>query len=259
MHAITQCCAMKLLAPLDKRAQFIEQLNSFLPPDIRAITMTKVSKGFNAKSHCTKRRYHYLLPTYALQPHSELTALLQVEFNLQGPVQGAGSEGGYIEEFSKRGVGRAGLEHVYPQVKSYRTAPEAIERLRTALKSYVGTKAYHNFTTGKLPSDANAKRFVLSFDCGEPFVDEESGVEWVLLSVLGQSFLLNQIRKMVGMAVEVCRGATPLSTIQDAFTTRKVRNTFHYSFNLFFIYVCCWLDGTTHGAFVRVIFGRIIL
>lgn len=222
VHAITQCCAMKLLAPLDKRTQFIEQLNTFLPADIRAITMTKVSKGFNAKSHCTKRRYHYLLPTYALQPHADLTALLQEQFNQQGPVPGAGCEGGYIEEFSKRGVGRVGLEQVYAKVKSHRVTPDAIGRLRVALKSYEGTKAYHNFTTGKLPSDANAKRFIISFECGEAFVDEASGVEWVLLSVLGQSFLLNQIRKMVGMAVEVCRGATPLSTIQDAFTTRKV-------------------------------------
>lgn len=219
---MTQCCALKLLAPLDKRERFIEQLNSFLPPDIRAFTMTKVSKGFNAKSHCTKRRYHYLLPTYALQPHADLTALLQAQFDLQGPVAGAGSEGGYLEEFSKRGVAKAGLETVYNAVKGYRASADTITRLREALKAYVGTRSYHNFTTGKLPSDTNAKRFIISFDCGESFVDAASGVEWVQLTVLGQSFLLNQIRKMVGMAMEVCRGATPPSTILDAFTTRKV-------------------------------------
>jgi tRNA pseudouridine38-40 synthase len=213
---------MKLLAHPDKRAQFIEQLNNFLPEDIRAFTMTKVTKGFNAKSHCTKRRYHYLLPTYALQPHGDLTALLAEQYKLQGPVAGAGAEGGYLEDSSKRGVGREGLETVYAAVKGYRATPDTIARLRGALKLYVGTRGYHNFTTGKLPSDANAKRFIISFDCGEPFVDGASGVEWVQLTVLGQSFLLNQIRKMVGMAVEVCRGATPASTIHDAFTTRKV-------------------------------------
>ena len=219
---MTQCCALKLSVALDKRAQFIEEVNSFLPEDIRALTMTKVSKGFNAKSHCTKRRYHYLLPTYALQPHADLTALLQEQFDLQGPVMGAGSEGGYIEEFSKRGLAKTGLQVVYDKVKNYRTTTEEVQRLRDAVKTFEGTRAYHNFTTGKLPSDANAKRFIISFDCGEPFVDQASGVEWVLLTVLGQSFLLNQIRKMVGMAVEVCRGATPASTIHDAFTTRKV-------------------------------------
>lgn len=216
---------MKLLLALDKRAEFIEQLNSFLPADIRALAMTKVSKGFNAKQHCTKRRYQYLLPTYALQAHAELTELLHEQFVLQGPLAGAGSEGGYLEEFSKRGVGRGGLHAVYDTIKHHRTTPEVVQRLRDALKLYEGTHPYHNFTTGKLPSDANSKRFILSFGCGEPFVDSVSGVEWVLLTVLGQSFLLNQIRKMVGVAVEVCRGATPVSTVLDAFTTRKVRCT----------------------------------
>jgi tRNA pseudouridine38-40 synthase len=213
---------MKIAAPQDNRQAFIAQLNSFLPPDIRAFTLSKVSKAFNSKSHCTKRKYHYLLPTYVLQAASEVNGLLQAHYDRHGPVAGAGYEGGYVEENSRRSVGRAGLQEIHAALTQYR-APEAVlASLREALKTYVGTRSYHNFTTGKSPTDANSKRYILSFDCGEPFVDAASGVEWVLLSVVGQSFLLNQIRKMVGMAVEVARCAAPLSTIQDAFTTRKV-------------------------------------
>lgn len=222
VHAVTQCCAMKLLLPTDKKAQFIDQLNSFLPADIRAITMTRVSKGFNAKAHCTKRRYHYLLPTYALTAATDMNNLLQEAFNAQGPVVGAGYEGGYVEENGKKSLARAGLDSVYQKIKGHRASAESVATLREALKAYEGTRAYHNFTTGKHPDDTNAKRYIISFDCGEPFVDEASGVEWVLLTVLGQSFLLNQIRKMVGMAVEVSRGAATISTIKDAFTSRKV-------------------------------------
>ena len=222
VHAVTQCCAMKLLLPTDKKAQFIDQLNSFLPADIRAITMTRVSKGFNSKTHCTKRRYHYLLPTYALTGNADMTKLLQEGYEAQGPIAGAGYEGGYVEENGKKSLGRAGLDAIYHTLKDHRASADAIAKLREALKMYEGTHAYHNFTTGKHPDDSNAKRYIVSFDCAEPFVDHSSGVEWVLLSVLGQSFLLNQIRKMVAMAVEVARGAATLSTIMDAFTNRKV-------------------------------------
>lgn len=48
-----------------------------------------------------------------------------------------------------------------------------------------GTKAYHNFTKDKHPDDMDAKRFIISFDCDDPWVDERTGLEWVLLSVLG--------------------------------------------------------------------------
>lgn len=50
-----------------------------------------------------------------------------------------------------------------------------------------GTKAYHNFTKDKHPDDMDAKRFIISFDCDDPWVDERTGLEWVLLSVLGAS------------------------------------------------------------------------
>lgn len=219
---MTQCCAMKLLCNPHQKEQFIADINSFLPSDIRALTMTRVSKGFNAKQNCTKRRYHYLIPTYTLLPDTEMNALLKAQFDIQGPVVNAGRQGGYVEENTKRSLAHAGLNEVYHQVKGHRSSPESITKLREALKSYEGTRAYHNFTTGKHPDDANAKRFIISFDCAEPFVDETTGVEWVLLTVLGQSFLLNQIRKMVGMAVEVARGAATQSNIVDAFTSRKV-------------------------------------
>ena len=97
-----------------------------------------------------------------------------------------------------------------------------IELLREALKCYEGTQMYHNFTTGKHPTDANARRYVISFTCGEPFVETTSGAEWVLLSVVGQSFLLNQIRKMIGLASEVATGHAPLSMMKSALSKQKV-------------------------------------
>jgi tRNA U38,U39,U40 pseudouridine synthase TruA len=98
----------------------------------------------------------------------------------------------------------------------------SMEAIEEALKGYEGTNPYHNFTTGKAPSDSNVKRFVVEFECDDPVVDESTGVEWVLLSVLGQSFLLNQIRKMVGLAVDIARGATSIDKISDAFSPQRL-------------------------------------
>ena len=46
--------------------------------------------------------------------------------------------------------------------------------------------------------------------------------EWVLISVLGQSFLLNQIRKMLGLAIEVVNGTATDDNLASSFSKAKV-------------------------------------
>ena len=94
-----------------------------------------------------------------------------------------------------------------------------METFRAALKKYEGTQRYHNFTSGKSAEDQSAQRYIISFEASDPFLGVNRGrcssgidgkgctqeisttvvpaVEWVCLCVYGQSFLLNQIRKMV--------------------------------------------------------------
>ena len=49
-------------------------------------------------------------------------------------------------------------------------------------------------------------RHILSFTIDRTFVDPTSQLQFVVLAVHGQSFMLNQIRKMVGLAVVAARG-----------------------------------------------------
>ena len=44
--------------------------------------------------------------------------------------------------------------------------------------------------------DMTAQRYVISFTCTEPF--DLLGTEYIRVKVEGQSFVFNQIRKMVG-------------------------------------------------------------
>ena len=75
--------------------------------------------------------------------------------------------------------------------------------LNAALSSYVGTHNFHNYAAGVKAAEQQAKRYMLSFECPGT-VDIAGAGTWVRLVVVGQSFMLHQIRKMVCVSVFVC-------------------------------------------------------
>lgn len=100
--------------------------------------------------------------------------------------------------------------------KAYRVPSKRIDRLRDALSAYVGTKNYHNYTVNKKFKDPSAKRLIKSFKAAEgPIII--NGTEWISLKVHGQSFMMHQIRKMVGMAALVVRCGCPVDRIAETF------------------------------------------
>ncbi|KAK7537821.1 tRNA pseudouridine synthase [Phyllosticta citricarpa] len=100
--------------------------------------------------------------------------------------------------------------------KAYRIPEKRLERLRAALDAYVGTRNYHNYTVRKTFKDASAKRHIKSFKAAEkPIII--ANTEWISLKVHGQSFMMHQIRKMVGMAALVVRCGCPVDRIRETF------------------------------------------
>merc|ERR1712216_389220 len=91
-----------------------------------------------------------------------------------------------------------------PGAEDWTFTKETQKRVDEVLACYVGTHNFHNFTSRMDPNMAQAKRYIISFKCGDPFTID--GREYVSLTVIGQSFILHQIRKMVGMALAVVRG-----------------------------------------------------
>jgi hypothetical protein len=106
VHAVMQCCAMKLSMPLDGRIEFMKNVNSFLPSDIKMHSLSKVTKNFNSKMHCSKRRYHYLLPTYMLQDKAVILDALGAASVVQGPIVDCARAGGYAELGSDKFLGK---------------------------------------------------------------------------------------------------------------------------------------------------------
>lgn len=91
-----------------------------------------------------------------------------------------------------------------------------VQRLEAILRQYMGTHCFSNFTEN-LPSDnAASRRYVIEMRCSVPFLPTGSGVYYVAVVVFGQSFVLHQIRKMVGLALFVFWGCAPECAIRVA-------------------------------------------
>ncbi|RVE48501.1 hypothetical protein evm_006812 [Chilo suppressalis] len=104
--------------------------------------------------------------------------------------------------------------------KKYRITPEKLEEVNKILSTYKGTKSYHNFTEKKHYQDPSASRYMLGFSVEKVFV--ESDMEFAVLLVKGQSFMLHQIRKMVGLTIALVRGHADPSILEKAFGKDKV-------------------------------------
>lgn len=105
--------------------------------------------------------------------------------------------------------------------KSYRLPAERYEELNKILSLYVGTKNYHNFTIRKEPNDPSCRRYIMSFECPQPFVPDNTEVEFARLKVKGQSFMMHQIRRMVGLVIAIMRGHVESFVIAHAFEREK--------------------------------------
>ncbi|KAG8624751.1 hypothetical protein KVT40_007818 [Elsinoe batatas] len=105
--------------------------------------------------------------------------------------------------------------------RSYRISPARIALIQSALSAYVGTKNFHNYTIQKAATDPSAKRNIKSFVVNpEPIIIE--GTEWLSLKVHGQSFMMHQIRKLVGMVTLLVRcGADAPKRINESYGKEK--------------------------------------
>ena len=105
-------------------------------------------------------------------------------------------------------------------VPSYRIKASEIERVNEILKLMHGTHNFHNFTSGKGANEASAQRYIMEFKAEQPFV--KKGYEFIVLSVKGQSFMLHQIRKMIGLCIAICRGFCGEDVIERSWAKSKM-------------------------------------
>ncbi|ETW09598.1 tRNA pseudouridine(38-40) synthase, variant [Aphanomyces invadans] len=208
VHAAGQLVSMKLCIEDGKLNEFRNNVNSFLPPDIQVLDIVAVTKNFNSKNSCDRRTYEYLTPTFVFAPKGVMT---------DKPATASGQwTAATYDEFNSIKVD----PEAWAMQKEFRLDATALAKLRETLAIFVGTHNFHNYTSKLPPYSPQCNRYILSFEADDPFV--KNGTEWIRLRVVGQSFLLHHIRKMIGTTMDVLRGSTPATTIKTAFEQTKM-------------------------------------
>ncbi|BAM39587.1 pseudouridylate synthase [Theileria orientalis strain Shintoku] len=191
-----------------KEELFIKTLNAVLPEDIRCFKIQRVTKGFDARIMCSKRKYEYLLPVWVLCrkfefPNEEhegiykrLESYMEENMNNKENVKAYKSEEALYEEQGK-----------YVEVEEY------LEKLRQILKQYEGTKDFHNFTVKQRLETKNTQRYIEKIKVKE---EEIEGMKLVRITIQGQSFLYNQIRKMICLALQEYLAVAPKNAVKYA-------------------------------------------
>ncbi|KAJ1956472.1 tRNA pseudouridine synthase 1 [Linderina pennispora] len=199
VHAAGQVVSLKMII---EDPEIVSKVNEKLPEQIRVWGYVRVIRSFNAKTMCDSRVYEYLLPTYVFMPPSARNA-----------------EVAKTVAYGEREVVESTKEEM-EEKRAYRITPEQLEMTRQAFAKYKGTHDFRNFTVTRGCTASNSKRFIMSFTVSDPMVID--GGEWLSLKVQGQSFMLHQIRKMVGLVIMMVRTSTPLTLIDALFDGPRV-------------------------------------
>lgn len=254
VHAAGQVVSVKMLVKTDlvgdegvedREAAALEAtvplLNATLPSDIRIFGIKRTANSFHSKERCDSRFYEYLLPTYALAPASA-TPYTNPAPRSSSPTEEAQAGKAPTEERVRAGadsddeaerleaaseatpstgewVSRL-TEEEQCLISEYRLPGERLQQLRDFVARYKGTHPFHNFTIGKSAGDLSSRRHILDVIVGQPFV--QGRIEWVSIIFHGQSFMLHQIRKMVGLAIMALRLGCSHALVDRCFEAGKV-------------------------------------
>jgi len=120
-------------------------------------------------------------------------------------------------DFALRDIKRA----IVSARRKYRISQQRLAQLQAALNQYVGTNNFHNYTIQKPFKDSSAKRHIKSFEVNpKPIIINDT--EWLSLKVHGQSFMMHQIRKMVGMATLLVRCGGDIDLIKETYGPQRI-------------------------------------
>ncbi|TNJ28674.1 Pseudouridylate synthase 1 [Giardia muris] len=204
-----------------------EILNAKLPDSIRVYKHLRVPPKFNAKTMCIGRAYEYVAPLELFWPKPFVkevkndpseSYLNHVRELMPSITELFVARKHDLEKFLVMD------SEVLRTIKEISLIPPSIEVFNTRLRPLLNgladrafltsVRAYHNFTDEAIrPSAASRKITLLTISEAWP---EKTGI-YVRVDVVGQAFLLWQIRRMIGTLIGVIQGILPFSYIYFAF------------------------------------------
>ncbi|UZJ53209.1 hypothetical protein CBS101457_002529 [Exobasidium rhododendri] len=236
VHAAGNLLVIKLILepPAAEPVGLVAKMNEILPEFIRIWGLTKVENSFNARSSCDSRQYEYLLPTYVFlppKPGSQMYMMMQ-KWKDEMKEEEEGETGAHGDEY--RPTLHYLLNHPFWRAqkpnssfaddttakKNWRISAKQLDRVREMFAKYEGTHNFHNFTLGKLFRERSAHRHMINLNISDPFIINET--EWISFKFHGQSFMLHQIRKMIGLLILIGRSTTPASLIPETYGPARI-------------------------------------
>ena len=194
------------ISELDMKAK----LNEVLPKDIRIFRIIEVSDHFDSKDNNNNREYHYILPTFLLEPKKDEEEKGDNEKKEDNPnnIENKNeSENAKEEEIN--------IPDDFKANYSYRLSEEDINKLKELCKGFLGTKKFHNYTRKVGYTNMSSQRHIIEMNCDDLI---DFGVfQAVKFKIVGQSFLYNQIRKMIGMIVDCMRNKKDMDYFKNSF------------------------------------------
>ncbi|CDW51813.1 tRNA pseudouridine synthase A, mitochondrial [Trichuris trichiura] len=104
---------------------------------------------------------------------------------------------------------------------TYHLPDESLEEINRILQYYVGTHNFFNFTSGKTYIEESSKRYIMECNCSRlPVINAP---EYLIVSFKGQSFLIHQIRKMIGLCISIIRGHCTEDYMRSVWLPERVR------------------------------------
>ena len=228
VSAVGQVVSFKCMNADDGNTETIVRLiNEHLPRGkIVAFGATRVTGGFSAKNQCDRRKYEYVVPVRTFDRRFP-------KKRKRNPVDGDDENGHDEKKNDENAPNGEGLEDekedeeenndTQEEEEPYVFTEEERTKVNDILKHFVGTHNFHNYSTKVDCDTPQARRFVISFSCSMPF--KIQGEDFVKFEILGQSFLFNMIRKLVGMTVAVARDFCDVSDLLFALRTKQRVNT----------------------------------
>ncbi|KAL4475492.1 hypothetical protein ABPG72_013316 [Tetrahymena utriculariae] len=158
-------------------------LNSNLPGDIRCVSIKQVSRKFDIRTHCKYRVYEYLMPLFMYQKYDDIIA--------DTPM---------TEEFEQK----------------------TMQRVSTLADKFKGTHNYHNYTRQMKAKDPRCMRYILDMKT-ELITNPQNGMKFIRFTLVGQSFVYHQIRKMMGMICMMIQEDYPDNFMDSSFFHNVMR------------------------------------
>ncbi|KAL8291783.1 hypothetical protein RQP46_002041 [Phenoliferia psychrophenolica] len=245
VHAAINVLSIKLILEppsLPASTTLEAHVNSFLPPTIRIWSVLRVQGSFNPRMLCDQRRYEYTVPTHVFlgpKPKSPMANWLEKARATPAPSVSSSTTttdpvptpdvvlptpepttptkeamNASAAFWAAQPDGTAFLADVAAK-RDWRIPPGLLKDVRAFFEAYEGSHNFYNYTVGKDFRDRSCQRVMRKMEVSEPFI--VNNTEYVSVTFLGQSFMLHQIRKMIGLAILSIRSSTPPSLIAETF------------------------------------------